>query len=264
MKTKNPYLSLGVSFFMVLNLCACLQTRAQLRNTPDDASNDSNDDSVPARVTDARPRQEYVIDEIKGELTRLSGRIEEMERARQNAESQNMDSGEELKRLQTRLDQLEQNQNLALESLRKLEQRLPPPDPDSTFKTGKELFQGGNYQDAADAFSEYLKTPRGRFAEEATFMRAESLFNLQKYKQAILDYSTIGEKFRNSKHHPTALYRIGLSFEAMGMKTDALAFYREIVEKFPKSPEAKLAKTKSAPGGAKSGEPKKNTRTSIR
>ena len=43
---------------------------------------------------------------------------------------------------------------------------------------------------------------------------------------------------------PTALYKIGLSFESLGMKDDAKGFYQELIEKHPKSQEAKKAKAK--------------------
>ena len=46
------------------------------------------------------------------------------------------------------------------------------------------------------------------------------------------------------KRLPLALYNIGLSFDALGMKSDAQGFYAEVVEKFPRSAEAKKAKAK--------------------
>jgi len=43
---------------------------------------------------------------------------------------------------------------------------------------------------------------------------------------------------------PEALYKIGMSFESLGMGEDAKGFYQELVEKYPKSPEAKKARKK--------------------
>ena len=43
---------------------------------------------------------------------------------------------------------------------------------------------------------------------------------------------------------PEALYKIGVSFEALGSKDDAKGFYQLLVDKFPKSPQAKKVKSK--------------------
>ncbi len=52
------------------------------------------------------------------------------------------------------------------------------------------------------------------------------------------------EKFPKSKRVPVTLLKIAQSFEALGMADDARGFYQELVEKFPKSSEAKKAKAR--------------------
>ena len=91
----------------------------------------------------------------------------------------------------------------------------------------------------------YLKNTKAKQHEEATFIRAESYYSLAQYKKAIVDYSKFPEKFTKSKRMPLALYKIGLSFEHLGMKEDAKGFYQELVEKFPKSPEGVKARAKA-------------------
>jgi TolA-binding protein len=43
---------------------------------------------------------------------------------------------------------------------------------------------------------------------------------------------------------PEALYKIGVSFEALGSKDDAKGFYQLLIDKFPKSSQAKKVKSK--------------------
>ena len=57
-----------------------------------------------------------------------------------------------------------------------------------------------------------------------------------------MEFSKFPEKMQKSPYHPQALLRMGESFEGLGMKEDGRAFYSDLVEKFPKSPEAKAAK----------------------
>ena len=106
-------------------------------------------------------------------------------------------------------------------------------------------FNEGEFDTAIDGLSAYLKNPKAKRAEEATFYRAEAYFATKQYKKAIVDYSRFPEKFTKSKRMPHALLQIGRSFEAMGMKEDAKGFYQELTDKFPKSPEAKKVRSKT-------------------
>ena len=89
-----------------------------------------------------------------------------------------------------------------------------------------------------------LNQEKGKQVEEATFLRGEANFKKLQYNKAILDYSKFPEKFQKSSFHPKALLRIAESFEAMGRKDDAKAFYSDLLEKFSKTAEGKIAKKK--------------------
>ena len=149
-----------------------------------------------------------------------------------------------LQTLENRIQELEQAQVQMLEAIKKLQSSAPVADQPDVFNKGKNEFKAGKFDDAAESLSDYLKTPKGKHVEEATFLRAESYYGLKQYKKAILDYSKFPEKFTTSRRLPSALYKIGQSFEALGMKEDAKGFYQELVDKFPKSPEATKAKKK--------------------
>ena len=61
---------------------SCLKTRTQVK--PDDDSDNSDSrggsrEGVPAKVKEVRPQDSYAIDEIKNEITRLNGRIEDLD-----------------------------------------------------------------------------------------------------------------------------------------------------------------------------------------
>src|SRR6185437_13860938 len=101
-----------------------------------------------------------------------------------------------------------------------------------------------DYPSAITAMTEYLKVPHGKHEEEATFVRAESYYNSKQYKKAIIDYSQFPEKFKKSHRMAEALYKIGKSFDALGMSDDAKGFYQELATKFPKSPFVKKVRAK--------------------
>ena len=247
-------LSVGLAFATTLALTqsACLKTRAQLKDEPSSNETQEQGDSgasapskpVPAHIESVQPQgNQYAIDEIKSEITRLNGKIDDMEQAQKNAAaSGNAADKDVLKKLETRMEEMEHAQAAMIEQIKKLQESpaASAGDPDDIYQKGKKDYTAGQLGPAIEAFTLYLeRQPNGRFAEEATFKRGESHYILKEYKKAIVDYSKFPEKFHKSKRLPMALFKIGQSFEALGMKDDAKGFYQELVEKYPKSAEAK-------------------------
>jgi tol-pal system protein YbgF len=225
---------------MVFVLSSCLKTRRQIRDEPEE---DLRPTPVQP-VQDVQPQGQYVIDEIKSEITRLVGRVEDLER--QANEPRPAPNAEELKRLEARVAQLETAQTEMLESAKKASEpkTASPEELNELFKKAKGQFEDLDYENSAETFAAYLKSPKAKRVEEATFLRGEAYLNLKQHKKAIVEYSKISEKFPHSSKMPEVLYKIGLCFDALGMKEDSKGFYQEVVDKYPKSNEAKKAKKK--------------------
>jgi TolA-binding protein len=223
------------------SLSGCLKSRLQLR---EDGEDKEASKPVAAQVQDVQPQGSYVIDEIKSELTKMNGRLEDLERAKN--ESASAAGKDEFKKLETRIVELEQAQGQMIEAIKKIKESPAVENATSSdlLEKGKAQFQEDDCDSAVETFTSVLKSAKGAKAEEATFYRAECYFKLKQFKKAIVDYSRFPEKFTKSKHMPVALLKIGSSFELLGMKDDAKGFYQELIEKFPKSPEAKKAKAK--------------------
>jgi TolA-binding protein len=242
---KRPILLVSLAITLLVTANSCLTTRAQLKSDNADGAESSASQPIPAQVQEVQPQGQYVIDEIKSELTRLTGRIEDLERENQQLKTLGVASKQDdLKKFETRITELEQAQAAMIDAIKKLQTGSPALDPAELFEKGKSEFLAGKYDAASDTLGNYLKSPGIKRAEEATFLRAEAFFVLKQYKKAIVDYSRFPEKFNRSKKMPVALLKIGLSFEAIGMKEDATGFFQELVDKFPKSPEAKKARAK--------------------
>lgn len=231
-------------FFMAIlgTTSSCLKTRAQLKENGSDPDEQLASQPTPIQIKEVQPHGQYVLDEIKSEITRLTGRIEDLERNNQDQKSSN--PIEDLKKIETRIVELEQAQASMLEAIQKLQSSGTLTDSVGSFEKGKNLFLSKNYEGAIEAFSQYLKNSKSKHAEEAMYLRAESYYQIKQYKKAIIDFSKFPEKYHHSKKLPSALYRIGLSFESLGMREDAKGFYQELVDKFPKSSEARNAHSK--------------------
>lgn len=220
----------------------CLKSRYSMRGEEDEAA----PRTMQAKVEEVQPAGGYAVEELKSEITRLSGRIEDLERERKSESGKvNTSTREELKKLESRIAELEQAQANMIEAIKKIQETPPPPaDTESYLEKGKSLFEAEKYEGAIDALNLYLKAAKPKKAEQATFLRAEAHYKLKQYKKAIVDYSKFPEKYIKSSYMPQALYKIGLAFDNLGMHEDAKGFYQELREKFPKSAEAKKARAK--------------------
>ena len=244
-QSRRVSLILSVTL-LALSAPACLKTRAQLR---EEAA--SGPEPIEGEVSPVQGGG-YAIEEIKSEITRLTGRIDDVERKAARSEGENAATGPgsvtgDLAALKVRVIELEQAQAAMLEAIKKLETRGPEksgPPAASLFEEGRKSYEAGKLTNAIEILTKYLKTPKPEREESALFLRGEAYFRLKKYKLAIIDYSQFPEKFTKSDRLPKALFKIGLSFDAIGMKNDATPFYQELADRFPKSEEGKSAKKK--------------------
>lgn len=239
----------GVAVLVAMS--GCLKTRTQLREETEDRVSAAK--PVPAQVKDVQSEGDYAVDELKSEITRLTGRIEDLERkGASSAGAGGPASRDELKKIENRIHELEQAQAQLIEEVQKMRDTVATvADPTEHFEKAKAAYKAEDYEKAVEEYSVYLKSTRAKHVEEATFYRAESYFQLKQYKKAIVDYSKFPEKFTKSERMPIVLFKIGKSFDALGMKEDARGFYQELIEKHPKSPEAKKAKALLKPAHKK-------------
>lgn len=240
MTRKDTFRTLMATLAAAVLLSGCLKTRAQLKG---------DDDSIPApqQVQDVRPQGQYVMDEMKQEITRLTGRIEDLERRAAGSESAQADQAREelVKRMEARVTELERAQAAMIEELKKLQSApAAAAASEDLMDKARDAIKAKNWDAAVETLGAVLKNPKSRDAEEASFLRGEAHFELKQYKKAIIDFSKFPEKYSKSKRMPAALLRIGQSFEALGMKEDAKGFYAELADKYPGSPEGKRAKSK--------------------
>lgn len=197
--------------------------------------------STPNRPSPLVPvpnNSQYGMEEMRAELAKLSGKVEEMEQEKKTKEAAQT---EEQNKLQAKIADLEKQLK------EKEEQNNGPavPEGKTPVQAAKDAYFASNYETAIQYLDPFLKNnEKGKEVEEATFFRAESYYKLKQYKKAIVDYSKFPEKFPKSNFSSKAMLKIAECFEALEMKEDAKAFYQDLFEKYPKTVEGKLAKKK--------------------
>lgn len=79
------------------------------------------------------------------------------------------------------------------------------------------------------------KAPRG------PFYVAEASFKTKDWQKAITGYQSYREKYPKGRKYKDATYKIGVCFQELGMLTEAKAFFDEVIERYPKTSEARKA-----------------------
>jgi tol-pal system protein YbgF len=250
-----------LALVFVCGLTGCIKTRSDLKS--ETGNPDSGYETKVTEVSAGRENQK-VIEELRGEINRLNGRIDDLQKSNESLEQEagkRADREVQIRDMEIKIQDLQASQAALIEAIQKKakdreerlqkeakekekEKAIPPTDPLNTYQAGRTAFRAKKYDAAIESFSQYLKFPKGKYTERALFFRGESYYAKEQYKKAILDLSSLQEKYPKSKNIARALLKIGMAFDALGMKSDAKPFYQEILDKHAKSPEAKSAKAK--------------------
>ncbi|AAM71879.1 MAG TPA: tol-pal system protein YbgF [Chlorobaculum sp.] len=100
----------------------------------------------------------------------------------------------------------------------------------------------GDYAGARESFNAFMTgNPKSPKVADAQFFLAETYYNEKWYEKAILEYQTVIARYTKSPKRPAALYKQGLSFAKIGDEANAKARYKDVLNLYPQSPEAKLA-----------------------
>lgn len=116
------------------------------------------------------------------------------------------------------------------------------------YDFAKKLYDDKRFAESAEAFDLWLlrhAAAQPEFVDNAAYWKAESYFGLaasqsekaardKALRKAILSYQRVIEVPQSAKNE-SAFYKIGLSFEQLGLKFEAAAFYKEFIAKYPKS-----------------------------
>lgn len=227
-RTRNAYAVLIPTVFVLL-LSGCLDTRSSMQEQDEKVQMRTQVATLQRTTADTNSRFQDIEDEIR----RLSGKTESLDNRLSKVDSrfEKVDAGaagrtkdtddklaayrEDITRLSNEVEQLKA-QMAALQD----EQRRAA--------------QQAQVAQAAQAVA-------AERAAKNPYAAAQEKFEQKNWKEAILDF----EKYRKSnpkgKNFAAATYKIGVSFQELGLSEDAKAFYEEVISKYPKSEDAKSA-----------------------
>ncbi|WII73604.1 tetratricopeptide repeat protein [Bdellovibrio sp. 22V] len=204
-----------------LLLTGCLKTRNEVREN--EQRQVMQQQVVTLQRSNADVSNRFA--DLEEQMRHLNGRVDVVE----NRVGQNTSGAENaLKSAHQQNAELNQKVQLLQEALTKMESQI--------FALNAQV----NALNAAKAADTAERSARS--AKKNVYEVAEDFFDKKDWKQAILNYQKYRDDSPKGSKFADATYKIGVSFQELGMRDEAKTFYDEVVSKFPKSEEARRAK----------------------
>ena len=116
---------------------------------------------------------------------------------------------------------------------------------DEIYRQAKQAFDQGDSDTARSKFEELIKRyPKSEQADNAQFWIGEIYYREKWYEKAILEYQKVIENYPKGNKVPASLLKQGFAFLNLGDKTNSRIILQELIRKYPKTNEAKIAQDK--------------------
>lgn len=247
--------------FFLLALSSCLKTRSELAGAEQTniygermAANQLEAQQSQSAAVPPDAQVAAVTPEEKDELIRgLNGRVEVLEN---QIQTMTKDREEEKK-------QFEEKLTLLQEALVKLEKEIHPQaaaddksaekKPDASASAVEPVMESS---DDLARKEKGVKVDKNTKSEKADTKKpekklspleaGEEYFAKQDWKKAILSFNQYTDESPKGKHVPEAKYKIGVCFQQLGMKEEALAYFEEVAANYGSTDAGKKSKSRLA------------------
>ncbi len=113
------------------------------------------------------------------------------------------------------------------------------------YKDAYETLQKGDAEGARRKFEAFLKQyPNTELSDNAQFWIGETYYLKKDYEKAILEYEKAITKYPEGDKVPAALFKQALAFLELGDKTNARTLLKRVIERYPQTDQAEMAKKK--------------------
>jgi tol-pal system protein YbgF len=203
--------------------------------------------------------QSAMIDSLREEIRVLSGRLEETEYFLKQKIQAFEKSSEAIDKTtnsnKDRIAHLEQYLNF--ESTASGQKSMPDSgktsekqvknqlSEDGIYQSAKQAYDQGDFEAAREGFNKLItQYPTSKNADNAQFWIGEIYYHEKWYEKAILEYQKVIEIYPKGNKVQASLLKQGFAFLNLGDKSNARLILSELIKKYPKSNEAKIAQRK--------------------
>lgn len=120
-------------------------------------------------------------------------------------------------------------------------------DPETAYQAAYSDFSAGRYSLAKEAFTEYLRRfPETEVSDNAQYWIGECAYVVGDFAGAIDAFQKVVQSYPKGDKVAAALLKTGISFARLRNMDEAKKYYRIVIQRFPKSDEARLARERLA------------------
>ena len=124
----------------------------------------------------------------------------------------------------------------------------PPPAPRELYSQAYADFARGNYDLAIAGFTEYIRAyPNTDFTDNAQYWIGECLYGKKQFAEAIEAWNALFRDYTSSDKLPDARVKKGMALEKLGRRSQALVEYRYVMDRFPNTQAARIARERLNP-----------------
>ncbi|WP_160836588.1 MULTISPECIES: tol-pal system protein YbgF [Aeromonas] len=186
------------------------------------------------------------VDSLQGEVSELRGQLEQ--------QTYQMEQSQERQRqLYQELDKVANSQPAATPATPAAGAATPPAAA-ANYSTNQDenqaydaavnmVLKEKNYDKAIPAFEGFIKQfPNSSYVPNAHYWLGQLMFNKGDRAGAASQFSTVANKYSKSPKRADALLKLGMLAQLDGKKTEAKAFYEQVIKGYPNTSPAQLAK----------------------
>lgn len=190
------------------------------------------------------------IDSTKSEMLALNGKLddttlavkkpaEDLARYREDADRRIIALEERILKQQTLLDSL--TKNMAEQA--QVKKGEADSAPDSLYRKGLDSLKGGDAVAAREQLTKFIEQhPKHELAANAHYWIGETYYSEKNYEAAILSYQEVIKSYPGKEKVVAAMLKQGMAFNMLKDTKSAKFVLKKLIERFPKSEEAKVAK----------------------
>lgn len=238
-----------VLVLFIFAFSSCLKTRSEVGENEQSqiySKKNANNQNAPAESQlNQKGSGVAAVDERDDLIRALNGRVENLENQIANANKEKVNSStqdaQKIALLQEALAKMEaQIKNIEAEQI----QRKAQQDAAALAAKNEDVVAASTKPTKKGAKEIHSTKPNEKNAN--SYDLAQGFFAGREWKKAILNYQKYADDFPKGKEASDAKYKIGVCFQELGMKEEAMAFFEEVVANYGKTEAGKKAKMRLA------------------
>lgn len=184
------------------------------------------------------------LDSARVDMQLLTGKVDDVrilaQKPAEDVELLKQDLAKRLASLEERLSRLEKSVEEEQKKAAQLQRT-----PEFLYQQGYETLKGGDAVKARELLSKFLELhPKHKLAANAHYWLGETYYGEKNFEQAILEFQEVIKNFPDNDKVPAAMLKQGMAFKEMDDSKSEAYILKKLVDEFPKSEEAKMAREK--------------------